>query len=298
MNAEIEGRYVAEVTFWLNLSNYFYESFIQVKRHPGPLWFVINVIARQADDERTFGRVLDRLDEFRLFGRNGQSDLTNWLEHLRERGYVEVFDTSVVPNVEVKHPQADKKVFHVDHEIQLTELFESAYLGYVQRLCEELFGWQSRRYAESKSLLIFNEVFEFMRTKYVPLWNSFLDALAVATKPENSAPMRKELVGSAEYFVLLHVLWAARLRGGNSKQLSQHAILQRCHRVRALSEVILRGCIELLQENGLIEEEKGRHSLSASCVPAYEAYGVRFLQMRSELKSHLRGAFPALAPET
>ncbi len=153
-----------------------------------------------------------------------------------------------------------------------------------------------------------NEIYEFIREKYVGRWNEFLHQISRFSSPEEEKTfdwVRRQMIGSTEYFVLLHILWAARLRDEDRAGLSLHTITERCQRLRALSDGIIANNVQFLAKNGLLEASvgerpapilvEGPYRLKDACLAAFDQYSSEFLPMREAFKARLQQKFHLLA---
>ena len=282
-----DGVLADEILFWVGLSGHFYAAFNHIRRHFGPLWFTINVIAKSPEKQRTFGSIRSALEDVPAFGSNSWVDLTNYLEHLREVGYVKILDPKqrgsdgnakeVVRLDRAEKDKNKKRYLKTHYTIAPTTRFDASRQKYAQDICEVLFGWEAREKVKGHSLQVMPQIYEFLRTRYLGLWNGFLDRISQRAVPddEDDTPdtVLRAMLGSTEYFVLLHTLWIARLRGEDRAGLSVHTIFEGCRRIRALSETIIISHIDFLRRNRLLAIAEHGVRLADECWPTFQQFG-------------------------
>jgi hypothetical protein len=166
MSDDRAGALAEEIRAWLTISTFFYKAFDKIRRHFGPLWFTINVLATQPARRSTFGQLRSALEDLPVFGSNSTSDLTNFLEHEREAGYVKISDRSRSENDQPRKEitRSDVKYFKSLNSVELTDEFTRSCQKYVQDICEYLFGWSAREKVKDKPIPVVNAIYRTFAT--------------------------------------------------------------------------------------------------------------------------------------
>lgn len=277
-----------EVKYWLGLSAIFAECF-RLKEHLGTSWFLINVLLSEPGENPHPKAVGEALRAFGLTRSNPAYDLATYLGHLREMRLIDLIADGHPVQLTSQH-----RTLPANTVIVLKPAIHAGSKRYVQNVVEGLFGREAGDASRASARKLMNEIYQFMRNHYIPIWESFLTEVAqqsTSMTRKSVATLHSKLRANTEVFVVFHALWAARLSGDDVAGFDSDDVYHLHARTRRPEKSALNRCLELLSDHQIftsIQESDGaRFRLNDAYAAAFGSYSAKFVPIRSTLRQYL-----------
>jgi len=283
-------RYIDEVAFWLRLSKYFYKAF-DLSRNLGPQYFLINSLLEAPKRTSTVSDLSTTLQTFSAIGKNATSDISILLEDLRKLQYVKILAKSEAGEeaIELRTTKTERYL-PAEATVQIRPELELGRADYTGQVMEELFGREVSDAQSAASSIIMQKTFEFVVTKYLPNWSELLEHISVhsaALGKTGKGAIKKKLLASTEYFILLHCLWEASLQRGGIREVSLKRLKASADFARPIKLSKFTTCILFLESQNVVRRKAELVQLDARLDIFFDEYAVKFVEMRPMLRDHL-----------
>lgn len=293
---------VTEIRAWLLLSNLFFRAF-QIQKHLGPEWFVINSLlapakGRKAQSEDrsipliAFSDLLNGLPGAAHKHSSKNHDLSACLEHLRELGHIEIFESK--KRTLLKGRSAFP--VHKTH-IKVQQKLVNATRRYTRACLREFYDLEFAEPFDSRFVELMRVLYDFGRTTLFTEWVTLLTRLARESPLVQARDaFEHDMVGSSEYFVLLLALWELKLLNDDDEGYRREMLLSLHRFTRQSRDTVLKRCVDQLTKHKVLEQvplpdQEPHYRLSRRHDAAFEVFGNELASFRSALRSQLEKAF-------
>lgn len=274
-----------EIEAWLKSSASF-DEFFPVPRHLGSQWFIINELLKRAGQKKIgFKDLLAVTPSEALRGTSDHQRLSVCLNAIRSRKMemVKIYDGEN----EVK--ELDGASFPVSVTIKITGKMEDAACEYARALLREFYGPRFADEYAAKLLDVTKLIYRFASKTFIVDWPAGItDLVNLTVSAASDENLVKSMVGSSEYFTLIHTLWLAKLRSEDLAGFSRQRLKKRVGRIRSSQTGKWDECIEVLASHGILETVRPDHlRLGDRQAQALSGYGAKLITYRSRLRQEI-----------